>query len=70
MEAMAERTSDVSSTAQDRGRQTVTIGLIAPPGLTQELAEHVASALPAWLNERCPGPEWQAATVRAEPMGC
>jgi hypothetical protein len=53
-------------TAPDPQRQLV-LGLVASPGLTQDVALHLASALPDRLRARFPGTEWRV-EVRSEVL--
>jgi uncharacterized membrane protein len=49
------------------GEAPILVGLLAAPGLTQELAEELAAELPALLRKRFPEVEWQIA-VQIEPL--
>ena len=49
------------------GDAPIVVGLLAAPGLTQELAEELAAELPAVLRKRFPEVEWQIA-VQIEPL--
>jgi uncharacterized membrane protein len=49
------------------GEAPIVVGLLAAPGLTQELAEELAAELPALLRKRFPEVEWQIA-VQIEPL--
>jgi hypothetical protein len=49
------------------GEVPIVVGLLAAPGLTQELAEELAAELPTLLRKRFPEVEWQIA-VQIEPL--
>lgn len=48
-------------------QETVTVGLLAAPGLPYEVAQRVARDLPRLLRHRFPGVEWRV-DVRPEPV--
>jgi hypothetical protein len=57
---VADKQSNDSASAE--GEQEIRVGLLAAPGMIQELADGLAAALPNQLGGRFPGLRWKVAT--------
>jgi hypothetical protein len=55
--------------AHPAAERTLTVGLLAAPGLTHDLAEALADTLPDTLRERYPGYEWHVVTKEESLAG-